>query len=139
MQSYSATDVFSVTLRNLMLRIEATLSKMADDLPSRQVVRCHEVVQAFHMLLTIERWETELFDGHYGPVEHSWLVITDPYRSRKFILDIYSVGRLPMVQLLVPDLGHAALYRPGELRKDIRTDDLAYLLAQARRAGEGWK
>jgi hypothetical protein len=60
-------------------------------------------------------------DGHYGAVNHSWLMTKTPHAPK--ILDVYSVGRLPQVQLLViaPATLHTQLFRPGPDRTDIRT------------------
>ncbi|KKK91617.1 hypothetical protein LCGC14_2711170, partial [marine sediment metagenome] len=89
-------------------------------------VRCHEVVRALRLYLEND---VRTQDGHYGIVEHSWFWLSSkPLIIRAGglvppILDVYSVGRVPMVQLVdtaltLPHNGY--LFVPGEPREDIR-------------------
>lgn len=91
-------------------------------LPDGEDLRCHEVARAVGSVLSLR-----VVDGKFGPVEHSWCSLVDMTGSvsQQFILDVYAVGRLPVVQLL-DATSHAtaqvrALFRPGDVRDDIDT------------------
>lgn len=123
-------------------------------------VRCHELARvATHVLLhdrrrfdydrhimqgngkfpVIGRTDFRYVDGHYGPADHSWVVVDDgkPYHDDA-ILDVYAVGSLPPVQLLYGGFIFRAqrlAFKPGEERGDIREDvidDLLWLLWKKR-------
>jgi len=94
-------------------------------------LRCHEIARAVGAVL-----ELEVVDGHYGRVEHSWLLTPlawarDSGRPQA-ILDVYVPGRLPMVALVDPHfaLPEAHGYTPGTLRDDIDRDLVDALVAQ---------
>ena len=111
MRSYSETNVFSSSEVEALQRA----TRLVVAIPTRiggPLLRCHEVARVVGRILDLD-----VQDGHYGAVEHSW-VYTENARS---ILDVYAVGRLPMVQLvdaraLLPT-GRA--YYPGPTRDDI--------------------
>jgi hypothetical protein len=79
--------------------------------------RCHEVARAVGRCLDLP-----VMDGLYGVVDHSWLLIEDPRRNKRKILDVYCVARIPIVQIIDPHpyAGHGGLYQPRSLRTDIR-------------------
>ena len=97
--------------------------------PLVEPYRCHEVARAVGQVLDLP-----VQDGWYGAVDHSWLWVhagADPYGFGGAILDVYCVGRLPMVQLVTRDRQHGhyaagglvpSLYREGPVRTDIRLD-----------------
>lgn len=134
MQGYSALEVF--TGRELVLRESAR--RLVDLVPELQItgevntIRCHELARAIGLMLHLP-----VTDGKYGPVEHSWCWTRQGQGGEcpGNILDVYSIGRLPMVQL-VEYSGHGSwvapnrdLYRcyPFE-RSDIRDDVVKRLL-----------
>jgi hypothetical protein len=83
-----------------------------------QELRCHELARVVGRILTLP-----ITDGKYGHVEHSWLTIAPTARGGcGCILDVYSPGQVPQVQLLdtFVGLGHRELYKPGVIRDDIR-------------------
>lgn len=101
--------------------LAARLVQCLDSLPEdvQQRVRCHELARAVAKTLYI----SGVVDGKYGIVDHSWIELfarDEGYRDR-YILDVYSCGRLPMVQVLDTFFGlkHADLYVTGPLRDDI--------------------
>jgi hypothetical protein len=110
-------------------------------LSNDKVFRCHEIARAVGQVLKLP-----VQDGWYGAIEHSWLWIPQEGPSSygfeyDAILDVYAVGRLPMVQLVMSDrsAGHyaagglgASLYREGPPRKDIRTEVHSDILNQLR-------
>lgn len=91
-------------------------------------LRCHEIARAFAHVM-----ELPFEDGHYCAVEHSWLYVKHPKEAyAECILDVYAVGRLPMVQLVdvkTASLSHYKLYREGKKRTDIRERDVEKVLA----------
>lgn len=127
MRSYSETNIFKPEALKLLRRASLLIEGLADRVD--KTVRCHELARAAGLVLKLP-----FQDGMYGFVEHTWLW-TRPL-SREFgdgqafdmrmgpnLLDVYCVGRLPMVQLIdgehtqLPHLGWS--YRPSSRRRDI--------------------
>ena len=67
-------------------------------------LRCHELARAVAHVLDLP-----VQDGSHGLVDHSWLW-TGTRTAPGNILDVYCVGRLPMVQLVHAD------FKPGHFR-----------------------
>lgn len=90
MRGYAETEVFDPA----EIRLFRTAQQAVDCLPDMPNLRCHEVARAVSRVLKLK-----VVDGWYGAVDHSWLEVP---RSKGFplILDLYAVGRVPMVQLL---------------------------------------
>ena len=111
---YAAHHVFSVRAQEAFGRATILVARVVE--PFGSVVRCHELARA--VLLALEaRGGSPLVlqDGECAGVQHSWLVIDSA------ILDVYTVARLPMVQLVdvvTPTL-QCRLYRCGPMRDDI--------------------
>lgn len=124
MESYSAQHIFTVEHLALMHAVQGTVDQFIE--PEPGFFRCHEIARAIHELFNHPGIVT---DGVYAGVEHSWIHL---YPAMT-ILDVYAVGRAPMVQLV--DLGRPTLQRslftPGEPRFDIRYDVVRGLIAQA--------
>lgn len=96
--------------------------------PDMPQLRCHELARAVGRILGLEHE-----DGVYGFVDHTWLwtaaldrespLVRETRIGFPNILDVYSVGQLPMVRLV--ECGHASLphmgwsYRPRRPRKDV--------------------
>lgn len=87
-------------------------------------IRCHELARAVRHKLS-DRWD--VVDGDYGLVEHTWL-----YDAKaQVILDVYCVGRDPMVQLIDCSCAFPApIYTTGRERKDINYDLVAELVEE---------
>ena len=110
-----------VRLSKEELRLCDKATELVSALPQShyETIRCHELARAIGQLL-----DCSVHDGLHGIVEHSWLWTrtTEPN-----ILDVYCVGRLPMVQLVHAETktGHfvlgerSGLYRWGKERDDI--------------------
>ncbi len=109
MKGYSAQEIFSPRAQIQMGRAKEIVATLPEGL------RCHEVVRIVNVMLDSFGL---VVDGHYGMVDHSWLVIPN-YTNTKVILDCYAVGRLPPVQLVTGDVGLGVDYRPGPERTDI--------------------
>lgn len=112
-------------------------------------LRCHEVTRAVAHVLAkaFPELTMQVMDGHFGCVEHTWILIppgdrtrliTEPHRQIThrlpnglvwggWILDPYRPGHLPPCQLL--DLRCALPgYVGGPARTDVREDVIAHLL-----------
>lgn len=142
MKSWSEKEIFSK--EELQLFNRATRLVNALEVEDLAEVRCHELARAVAHVLNdaAPGIDVHVQDGYYGFVDHSWIWTTRPDPSRIItprlglpnILDVYSVGRLPLVQLVDcqhPQLPHVGwAYRPGELRKDIQHGVLGTLIAR---------
>lgn len=110
MRGYSAEKVFSPRAQIMRGRAAEIVTILPEGL------RCHEVARIIHIKLDNVGI---VVDGHYGMVDHTWLVIPN-YTDSEVILDCYTVGRLPPVQLVTMDVGLGVDYRPGPERTDIK-------------------
>lgn len=139
MIGYSEMKVFSPHERYLWDRATRLVGLVDHaDFPD---LRCHELARAVGRVL-----ELPVQDGYYGFVDHSWLWTR--HLERKIgsfgfphvfphVLDVYSVGSLPMVRLVdgehtsLPHVGWA--YRPGDPRSDVdeRTVDALVRIFEA--------
>jgi hypothetical protein len=137
MKGHSERELFTPREVALFERARAYVHALDE---SRPTLRCHELARAVGLLLDLPHQ-----DGFYGFVDHSWLW-TEPLPSKLIgrinfpnVLDVYSVGSLPMVRLVdgkhtsLPHVGWA--YRPGEERKDIDMH-LVHNLVMKMRAGQ---
>ncbi len=136
MLGYSYTTVFSQHEIDLYNRA----TKIVENIPEAvngEVLRCHEVTRVISTLIGLP-----YTDGKFGAVEHSWLW-TSTARDGEYpgnILDVYCVGRLPMVQLIgygipgVEFISSRSLYTCYPFpRKDIlntTVDTILYILRE---------
>lgn len=139
MKGYSAAEVFTARELQLLERATKLVAAVSDDtayVAGGAAIRCFELARAVGDVLHLP-----VVDGRFGLVEHSWLLTTLPNAARRVadfvprpsILDVYSVGRLPMVQLV--DNAHWGLservdYVAGGFRRDINTGIVERLLYQ---------
>ena len=126
MRSYSQIKVFDQRAFDLFQAAEKCVAAIPDP-KDVESLRCHEVARAVGRVLDLD-----VQDGRYGCVEHSWLWLERyPPTPPTCLLDVYCVGRLPMVQLVDINcvLPHwrplqkrsiCSGYYPGEARTDIR-------------------
>lgn len=116
MVGYAASHVFSSREIDLLEQAESIVARIRED-PD---LRCHEVARIVSVLLAVG----EVQDGLYlaspkgVPAEHSWILLDHPMADH--VLDVYAVGRLPMVQLVDIDLPLMSPYAAGPRRQDIR-------------------
>lgn len=101
-----------------LARVEACVGRISDHWGNE--LRCHELVRAVYEV--IDDRDLLVVDGKCGPIEHSWLCFTDG-----MILDPYTPGRLPAIQLVDPIAGS---YRPGEMRSDIKQPVIDQLICE---------
>lgn len=140
MRSYSEDNIFTQGEIYLFRRATRLVDSIADR-PDVRLVRCHELARAVSQVIGLP-----IQDGMYGFVEHTWLWTRElpkeyfeglSLRAGDLcpgpnILDVYSVGSLPMVRLV--DGGHAQLphigwsYRPTRAREDINHEIVASLV-----------
>lgn len=122
MKGYSATQIFPKTVQEIYHRV-CGIPPLIPDRDGGMLVRCHEVARIVAELFP--RGVT-VVDGFYqGPhvmrAEHSWLEVV----NSSFILDVYAVGRLPLVQLIhaPPGTAHREAYKDTPYKRDdIRTE-----------------
>lgn len=103
------------------------------DSERENVLRCHEVARAVAIIIGLPGPpETTVVDGMYGAVEHTWIELRDGSYGA-IILDVYSPGRFPQVQLLDlhPNLPHSRLYRAGKPCTHVRQNVIDRLVAAA--------
>jgi hypothetical protein len=111
MISYAAKDEFPPQEQVLLEKLSELIPRIPEEIASP--IRCHELTRAVARLYGLAH-----VDGHYGRTEHSWLYTRlKPRASKNYILDVYAVGRLPMVQLV-----DAYYYRDTYIESTERTD-----------------
>lgn len=114
MRSYSETMVF----RANALAAFGDATRLVESIPPYDAyfddVRPCELARAIGLVLGLE-----YVDGTYGAIPHTWLVVDDGTPAGACILDVYTVGALPMVRMLdrFPALPHRSLYTPGAPRE----------------------
>lgn len=117
MKGYAASEIFCDLFLRDRESAEILVARLPETDSKGRLIRCHEVVRALQGLLPSPLGTWHLQDGHYRTVNHTWLV--NPPSGQ--VLDLYSVGRYPMVQLVDSDVHfHRDLFRPGARRHDIR-------------------
>ncbi len=98
-------------------------------------IRCHEVARAVARRFAALGREVVVVDGQLGGmggIDHTWLVLPDRARTGR-ILDVYTPGRLPQVQLLHVHRRITSEYVPGVPRRDVLEDvveDLSLLMVR---------
>jgi len=121
MISYSEREVFLPEYVSAWNFTHQAVSLLGDVGGGDEPVRCHELARAVWVLLEnhgFSGWD--VVDGRFGIVEHSWLI-----RPKRYVmLDPYSVGRLPMVQLLDVSPKFELPYQEGPERGDVRQSAL---------------
>lgn len=86
-------------------------------------IRCHELARAVARWLTTDGFVVEVVDGQLGPIDHTWILV--PGRSGAedaALLDVYTPGRIPQVQLLHDHPFVSRGYEQNLHRTDIRQD-----------------
>lgn len=131
MIGYSAFVVFVPSDLKILERATAVVRLFPDRDHQDRYIRCHEVARAVYEILDLKSLDgPKVEDGKYGSVEHSWIRF-----DRKTVLDVYAIGRLPMVQLVELNWQGRTneLFVPGPLREDIREDVLREMIDEARK------
>lgn len=134
MLGYSYTNVFTQHEIDFYNRAVKLVEKIPESV-NMKTLRCHEVARAVGTILGLP-----FTDGEYGSCDHTWLWTT-PGLDGEFpgnILDVYCIGRLPIVQLIghsipgVDFIANRSLYSCYPFpRKDINqttVDTIIYLL-----------
>jgi len=132
MRGYAELEIFT----GEELEIWRCATKLVDALREVEFpdLRCHELARAVGKVLGLQ-----VQDGFYGFVDHSWLWLRPlgPTVGRfgfPNILDVYSVGVLPLVRLVdaqatsLPHVGWA--YRPANAREDVQQAVVDRLVAR---------
>ena len=123
MITYAERACFREPHLRLLARVEAYVARVSRAWGNE--LRCHELARAVHLVLHAHK--LDVVDGKCGPIEHSWLCFSDGV-----ILDPYTPGRMPAVQIVDPIVGTA--YRPGPPRSDIRQAIIKRLVLEMRGA-----
>ena len=135
MKGYSELNIFTPDEIRLFHKATVMVAEVKDVISTH----CHELARAVGRILDLE-----VQKGSYGFVDHTWLWTTPLRRELggdrigfPNILDVYSVGQLPMVKLILsretalPHVGWS--YRPAwEPRTDINWDLVAALEKEMR-------
>jgi hypothetical protein len=125
-KSYSERQVFPGWAR-YDLHIATGVVAALDDHERPDWIRCHELARIVRPFLRA-RWL--VVDGKFGAADHSWLAL------ESYVLDVYSVARAPMVQLIDRYFAVELPWHPGSsAREDIREDVIRTLNYQASVAG----
>jgi hypothetical protein len=126
MISHSQKVIFSPN-ELILLKHATKLATRIEDIPN---LRCHEVARAIGYVLRLP-----IQDGYFGYAEHSWLWTesNDSEHFPKNILDVYTIGSLPQVQLI--SMGYTLPHNEnymwemyGTYRKDIDEAIIAKIL-----------
>jgi hypothetical protein len=122
--TYAERVCFRPPHLRLLMRVEAHVARVSSAWGNE--LRCHELARAVHQVVYDDgKYMLDVVDGKCGPVEHSWLRLSDGV-----ILDPYVPGRLPAVQIVDPIVG--AAYRPGILCDDVRQSIVDRLVREMR-------
>lgn len=89
--------------------------------------RCHELARAVCARLcgmdTYNELSLAVVDGQLGPIEHTWINVGYPQSwprpAHQAILDVYTPGRIPQVQLIDDHHFLTHEYQAGADRADI--------------------
>lgn len=140
MKSYSEAEVFSASELAPFKAAQAYVDRLderrlADSSGVVKTIRCHELTRAVGRLLKLAH-EDGVYcpaESNGGGVDHSWLCVPhhgDGRISNFSILDVYSVGRLPQVQLLYCGLTvpHHLEFMPRAERTDIDEEMVLQLI-----------
>jgi len=127
MKGYSETEIFS-TIDQAYLQIAASaVQAIPDPQEGGGPWRCHEVARAVATIMGHEK--VTVVDGVFAGAQHSWLAWRCERSGDVRILDVYSVGRLPQVQLVDPTWSRELGYVPNHLpRRDIRQEDVEFMV-----------
>ncbi len=121
MITYAERACFRPSHLSILAHAQKLVARVSDAWGNE--LRCHELARAIQRVLADNT--ITVVDGHCGPVEHSWLRLSDGT-----ILDAYAPGRLPAVQII--DAVVASSYRAGDRRRDVRRSILDRLVAEMR-------
>lgn len=124
MEGYAAQELFSPRERELLRAAQMLVEAVPYELDGK-LVRCHELARAvaYHL-------DLEIADGHYGFMEHSWLW-TKPLEGRADdppvllpnVLDVYTPGALPQVQLVYLTSGMPERYNARPVKDLVIRED----------------
>lgn len=125
MKGYTSNEAIPARAQAIL----KTVARAVELLPERPTLRCHELTRAVAVWLHTLGEHTKAIDGHFQIVEHSWLYMPD-YRC---VLDVYAIGRLPLVQLVSAEVVLGVLinsYKGGAEREDIDKQMVARLVIE---------
>ncbi len=115
---YAYKEVFTLKEQDLYKWACKLVTKVPYQIDGN-VIRCHELVRAMAIIIGLD-----YMDGYYGMCEHSWLW-TSPLielSAPPRVLDVYTPGRIPQVQLVDTSRLLPFEYRRGPDRTDINSN-----------------
>jgi hypothetical protein len=123
--------VFSARDAEVFRLARALISRVPSHLDrDGREIRCHELARAVCAHLVARDLVAEVIDGDLYSIEHTWILL--PRWINAPILDVYTPGRLPQVQLIDHHLWIVRGYEAHPaLRSDIRqevVDDLVMVM-----------
>jgi len=129
MISYSEKKIFGEQVVDAFHIAERAVAKVEDPMLE---IRCHEIARAVFNILKDDHIQAiKVMDGHYGSIEHSWIMVGND------VLDVYCCGALPMVQLIAPQVRDMPpikfIYRPSLYRRDDIREDVVEQLTKTMR------
>lgn len=124
MKGYSEREVFTELELGKLAAAISYVGRL-DESKMEGVVRCHELARAVGRILRLAH-EDGMYcpAGSEGGINHTWLLVPHEGKGKiagHSILDVYSVGRLPQVELLHCGLTvpHHVCFMPRTERNDI--------------------
>lgn len=130
MITYAEREIFDPHALNVWRDASEAVKKISPDWGNE--LRCHELSRAVYRVLydisfkNMKDGGMILYfeDGLLYAIEHSWLVLRGIRSDNPtcFILDVYSPGRMPAVQLVHDHFSISRGYKRGELRYDVNWD-----------------
>jgi hypothetical protein len=114
-QGYAYQEIFTAQEQDLHKKACELVAKVPYEIEGK-TVRCHELVRAIGFVLGLD-----YTDGYYGMLEHSWLWLTprEEFCPPPRILDVYTPGRIPQVQIVDTSRNLPFEYRRGPCRTDL--------------------
>jgi len=103
------------------------LVEKIDEYDDLSYIRCHELARAVKTTMFGDD-EAQIVDGLMNSVDHTWILLF----THGVILDVYTPGRLPMVQMIHHHTFIARQYAVGAARTDIREDVVKMLMDKMR-------
>lgn len=124
MRSYAERAVFTAPEVAAWRRAQHFVGLVSDDWGDE--LRCHELARAVARMLHASLevgWRCDVHDGQLSGIEHSWIELASASDERglcrRSILDVYTPGRIPQVQLVDHHFAVAREYLVRPRRTDV--------------------
>lgn len=148
MKSYAEVEVFQKWELRAFKRATELVACVPESTIGGSELRCHELARAV-MIKLVEDWalsparrnpdelshglELQVIDGYYGMIEHSFIylgrIMEGGFGAPPNVLDVYTPGRMPQVQLVSSSSTLPFYYRRGQPRTDIKMNVIDELMS----------